>query len=83
MNLDKNVLIIRFIKSALSMTGTNMDMVIAVAIYVCAIPNVASLFSLKNIRVCRRREVPRVIQMFCYLHDQDVNKFFHLEYFHS
>lgn len=37
-----------FFKSALSMTGTNMDMVVTAAIYVCAVPYVATLFSLKK-----------------------------------
>lgn len=40
-----------FFKSALSMTGTNLDLIVAMAIYVCAIPYVAALFDLK--KVCK------------------------------
>ena len=38
-----------FFKSALSMTGTNLDLIVAMAIYVCAVPYVAALFDLKKI----------------------------------
>ncbi|WP_397537938.1 DUF2975 domain-containing protein [Rummeliibacillus pycnus] len=37
-----------FFKSALSMTDTNLDMVVVIAIYICAIPYLIALFSLKK-----------------------------------
>lgn len=40
-----------FFKSALSMTSTNLDLIVAISIYVCAIPYVAALFDLK--KVCK------------------------------